>query len=154
MAKKLSEDQIRWVLSVESSKAQQEIHKLTKANRELNSENTRRKKLLTELEAAGKKESEVYKRLRAEIKQTNSDISHNDALISGLSKRLDLSQLTMRQLTKRARELREQLKDTSKATDPKAYKQLSSELKAVEGRMSELSVSRQKNALFSLGFRP
>lgn len=148
MAKKLSEDQIRWVLSVESSKAQQEIHKLTKANRELNSENTRRKKLLTELEAAGKKESEVYKRLRAEIKQTNSDISHNDALISGLSKRLDLSQLTMRQLTKRARELREQLKDTSKATDPKAYKQLSSELKAVEGRMSELSVSGKKTLSF------
>ena len=85
MAKKLSEDEIKWILSVESTKAQQEIHKLTKANKELNTENNRRKKLLTELEAAGKKESEEYKRLRAEIKQTNSDISHNDALIAGLA---------------------------------------------------------------------
>lgn len=146
MAKKLSEDEIKWILSVESTKAQQEIHKLTKANKELNTENNRRKKLLTELEAAGKKESEEYKRLRAEIKQTNSDISRNDALIAGLTKRMDLSQLTTRQLAKRAKELSEQLKDTSKATDPKAYKQLSSELKAVKGRMSELS-SSGKNVL-------
>ena len=146
MAKKLSEDEIKWILSVESTKAQQEIHKLTKANKELNTENNRRKKLLTELEAAGKKESEEYKRLRAEIKQTNSDISRNDALIAGLTKRMDLSQLTTRQLAKRAKELSEQLKDTSKATDPKAYKQLSSELKAVKSRMSELS-SSGKNVL-------
>ena len=48
MAKKLNEDEIKWILSVESSKAQQEIRKLTKVNRELNKTNKERRELMRE----------------------------------------------------------------------------------------------------------
>lgn len=71
MAKKLNEDEIKWILSVESSKAQQEIRKLTKVNRELNKTNKERRELMRELEAQGKKESDEYQRLDEEIKKSN-----------------------------------------------------------------------------------
>ena len=71
MAKKLNEDEIKWILSVESSKAQQEIRKLTKVNRELNKTNKERRELMRNLEAQGKKESDEYQRLDEEIKKSN-----------------------------------------------------------------------------------
>ena len=88
MAKKLNEDEIKWILSVESSKAQQEIHKLTKANRELNKTNKERRELMRELEAQGEKESDAYKRLDEEIKKSNKTISTNNKLIGELEKKL------------------------------------------------------------------
>lgn len=69
MAKKLNEDEIKYILSVESSKAQQEIRKLTKVNRELNKTNKERRELMRELESQGKKESDEYQRLDEEIKK-------------------------------------------------------------------------------------
>ena len=39
MAKKLTEDEIKWILSLDATQAQQSIHKLTKANKDLESSN-------------------------------------------------------------------------------------------------------------------
>ena len=75
MAKKLNEDEIKYILSVESSKAQQEIRKLTKVNRELNKTNKERRELMRELESQGKKESDEYLRLDEEIKKGKKTIS-------------------------------------------------------------------------------
>ena len=58
MAKKLTEDQINWILSVDASEAQQEIRKLVKTNRELVNVNKERRQELIKLEAQGKKETE------------------------------------------------------------------------------------------------
>lgn len=69
MGKKLSEDEIKYILSVESSKAQQEIYKFTKETKELNKTNKERRSLMRELESLGKKESDEYKRLDNEVKK-------------------------------------------------------------------------------------
>ena len=138
MAKKLNEDEIKWILSVESSKAQQEIHKLTKANRELNKTNKERRELMRELEAQGEKESDAYKRLDEEIKKSNKTISTNNKLIGELEKKLDVTGLTMVQLRKKAKDLRQQLDNTVKSTHPEEYAELEAELSKVNSRMEEL----------------
>lgn len=103
MGKKLSEDEIKYILSVESSKAQQEIYKFTKATKELNKTNKERRSLMRELESLGKKESDEYKRLDNEVKKSNETIQKNNKLIKELEKKLDLTGLTMVQLRKKPR---------------------------------------------------
>lgn len=152
MGKKLTEDEIKWVLSVESSKSQQEVHKLDKAIKDLNRTNDALRKRQADLVASGKKESDEYRRLTKEIRDNNTIIGKNRAIVDELTKRMDLSQLTMGQLSKRAKELRTQLRNTSQAADPQAYKRLSTDLKAVENRMDELNVSgRRTSSMFSAG---
>lgn len=138
MAKKLNEDEIEWILSVESSKAQQEIRKLTKVNRELNKTNKERRELMRNLEAQGKKESDEYQRLDEEIKKSNKTISTNNKLIGELEKKLDVTGLTMVQLRKKAKDLRQQLDNTVKSTHPEEYAELEAELSKVNSRMEEL----------------
>lgn len=138
MAKKLNEDEIKWILSVESSKAQQEIRKLTKVNRELNKTNKERRELMRELEAQGKKESDEYQRLDKEIKKSNKTISTNNKLIGELEKKLDITGLTMVQLRKKAKDLRQQLDQTVKSTHPEEYAELEAEIAKVNNRMEEL----------------
>lgn len=136
--KKLSEDEIRWILSVDSDGAQQGIHKLTKENKELNRVNKERSALLRQLEAEGKKESKSYKNLEAEIESASQTISKNNQKISELEKKLDVTGLTMSQLRKKARDLRHQLDSTVKATHPEEYAALEKELSRVNNRMDEL----------------
>lgn len=138
MAKKLNEDEIKYILSVESSKAQQEIRKLTKVNRELNKTNKERRELMRELESQGKKESNEYQRLDEEIKKSNKTISTNNKLIGELEKKLDVTGLTMAQLRKKAKDLRRQLDQTVKSTHPEEYAELEAELSKVNSRMEEL----------------
>lgn len=138
MAKKLNEDEIKYILSVESSKAQQEIRKLTKVNRELNKTNKERRELMRELESQGKKESDEYQRLDEEIKKSNKTISTNNKLIGELEKKLDVTGLTMIQLRKKAKDLRQQLDQTVKSTHPEEYAELEAELAKVNNRMEEL----------------
>lgn len=136
--KKLSEDEIRWILSVDSDEAQQGIHKLTKENKELNKTNKERSALLRQLEAEGKKETQAYKNLEAEIKSTSQTISKNNLTIAELEKKLDVTGLTMAQLRKKAKDLRHQLDSTVKATHPEKYAALEKELGRVNNRMDEL----------------
>lgn len=77
MAKRLNEDEIKWILSVESGQAQQEIYKLTKANKELSRTNQERRNVMRSLEAQGKKDTEYYRNLEKEIKSTNEVIKKN-----------------------------------------------------------------------------
>lgn len=136
--KKLSEDEIRWILSVNSDEAQQGIHKLTKENKELNKTNKERSALLRQLEAEGKKETQAYKNLEAEIKSASQTISKNNLTIAELEKKLDVTGLTMAQLRKKAKDLRYQLDSTVKATHPEEYAALEKELGRVNNRMDEL----------------
>lgn len=138
MAKKLTEDQINWILSVDASEAQQEIRKLVKTNRELVNVNKERRQELIKLEAAGKKETEEYKNLEAEVKKTSRSISENNMIMGELEKKLDITGLTMAQLKKKARDLQRQLDQTVQSTHPDEYQALQNELDRVRGRMDEL----------------
>lgn len=141
MAKGLTEDQINWILSVDASEAQQEIRKLVKTNRELVNVNKERRQELIKLEAAGKKETEEYKNLEAELKKASRSISENNMIMGELEKKLDITGLTMVQLKKKARDLQRQLDQTVQSAHPDEYQALQNELDRVRGRMDELRAS-------------
>ena len=66
--KHVSEDEIKYMVSADSSKAQAEIHDLIKVTKELKKEERERRKAMIELEAQGKKNTTEYKNLEKEYK--------------------------------------------------------------------------------------
>lgn len=142
MAKKhLSEDEIKYVISAESSKAQEEIHQLAKETKKLRSEERERKKAMVELEAQGKKNSEEYDNLAKECKEYTKRISENNKKEDELRRKLNISAMTMTQLKKEARELTNALDNMSEAANPEEYARLNSRLGEVRNRMGELRSS-------------
>ncbi|MBQ3930034.1 MAG: hypothetical protein II708_03690, partial [Paludibacteraceae bacterium] len=164
---KLSEDQINWMLNLNSSGVQGEINSLTGQIRDLEKENRNlngslketqkeldaMEKEMSKLEKAGKTNTETYAKLsqqhaatRQRIQQLNKEIANNGKSIADnknkigeLTKNMNLSEMSMSQLRKRASELKTQLDVTSAAANPKEYKQLQQQLSATEGAMATLN---------------
>ena len=142
MAKKhLSEDEIKYIISAETDKAQKEIYALSKATKDLKQQQRERLKSMIELESKGKKESDTYKKLAAEYKAYGKQISDNNKRMGELTRKLDVNVLSMAQLKKQSRDLHRELDNVSKALDPEHYALLESQIKKVDERMNELKVS-------------
>lgn len=139
--KHLSEDEIKYIVSAESSQAQQEIHELTKATKELKKEEKERRTTMIELEAQGKKNTKEYQNLEKETKSLSKQITDNNKKIGTLTRSLDINAMTGRQLKKVAKELTATLEDMSEAADPEEYAKLSRRLGDVRKRMAELKNS-------------
>lgn len=120
--KHISEDEIKYIVDVESAKAQQEIHKIEKSSASLRTENKRRLDQMIKLEAQGKKESQTYKNLRKDYNETNKKIRENTEQMGKLTKSLNVNYLTMSQLRKQAKQLQKQLDDKSKARKRRALR--------------------------------
>ncbi len=145
MAKKhLSEDEIRYIISAESSEAQKAVHALTQENKSLKKEERERRKAMVELEAQGKKESDTYRNLQKEVTAYSKRISENNDKTNRLTRQLDVNAMSMRQLKKLAKELTAELEDMSEAANPEEYAALSSHLQTVCSRMDELKSSGKK----------
>lgn len=144
MAKKFTEDQLNWILSVNSTEAQQGIRQLTKANRELEKANKDRRQEMYKLEMQGKTETESYRRLTAVVKQNDIQIKSNRSLMKGLEDTLGLTSLTMSQLKKRAQDLQRQMDNTSKSLHPAEYNKLQTELVKVKNSMDDLKNAGKK----------
>ena len=142
MAKKhRSEDEIRYVISAETEKAQKEIYALSKATKDLKQQQRERLKAMIELESRGKKESDDYKKLAKEYRDYGKQISDNNKKMDELTRKLDINVLSMSQLKKQSRDLRRELDNVSKAADPERYSLLEKQLRKVDERMNELKVS-------------
>lgn len=135
---KIKEDHVALVIDAKTDKAQQELRQLERATADLRKEMKARQNKMLELEAAGKKESAEYKRLQTEIKNYNTQIKANETKLRSLRSAMDINVMTMSQLKKQARDLQAALNNTSKAANPKEYEHLASQLRSVNGRMSEL----------------
>lgn len=139
MAKKhLSEDEIKLIISGDSSKLQEELHTLTKETKALKKEEAERRKAMVELEAQGKKNTKDYQNLTKECKDYTAKISKNNEKISLLTRNLKVNDLTMRQLKKEAKELSAALDDMTESANPEEYAKLNTRLREVRARMSEL----------------
>lgn len=139
MAKKhLSEDEIKLIISGDSSKLQEELHTLTKETKALKKEEAERRKAMVELEAQGKKNTKDYQNLAKECKDYTAKISKNNEKISLLTRNLKVNDLTMRQLKKEAKELSAALDDMTESANPEEYAKLNTRLREVRARMSEL----------------
>ena len=135
---KIKEDHVALVIDAKTDKAQQELRQLERATQDLSKEMKARQNRMLDLEAAGKKETAEYKRLQAEVKNYSSQIAENNKKLRELRSAMDVNAMTMSQLKKHAKELQTALNNTSKAANPKEYEHLASQLRSVNGRMSEL----------------
>ena len=135
---KIKEDHITLVIDAKTDKAQQELLELERATRDLSKEMKARQNRMLDLEAAGKKETAEYKNLQKEVRSYSKLIADNNKKLSELRSAMDVNAMTMSQLKKHAKELQKALNDTSKATNPQEYERLASELRTVNGRISEL----------------
>lgn len=147
---RLKEDHVGLVIDAKTEQAQQEIRQLERATADLRKEMKLRQNAMLELESQGKKESEEYKRLQAELKGYNAQIKENENKLRGMRSSMDITLMTTAQLKKHAKELQRALDNTSKAANPKEYERLSSELKNVKSRMADLK-NDTKPAMESLG---
>lgn len=139
MAKKnLSEDEIKYIVTAETSKAQKEIHELSKENKELATANRKRLDTLVELEAQGKKNTKQYQQLRKEYDAERKQINQNNKVIAERTRQLDVNAMSMVQLRKQAKDLKRELDNTAQALEPERYAELEAELAKVNGRMTEL----------------
>lgn len=135
---KIKEDHISLVIDAKTDKAQQELRELERATRDLSKEMKTRQNRMLDLEAAGKRETAEYKNLQAEVRSYSKLIADNNKKLRELRSAMDVNAMTMSQLKKHAKELQKALNDTSKATNPQEYERLASELRTVNGRISEL----------------
>lgn len=144
MAKKLSEDEIRWILSVDATEAYQETHKLGKETQKLKTDNKELRKEMLLLKMQGKTNSDEYKNLNDLFTKNSEVISQNQAKVSALEKQIGLTNLTMNQLKKRAKDLQLQLDHTSKSLQPDVYTRLEKELGDTRNQMDKLKQSGKK----------
>lgn len=135
MAKKLEPDYIEWVLKLNATQAQEEYHKLDKANRVLKESANATKKEMVELEKQGKKGSTEWVNLRKSLTEYNKKIAVNSEKMKEVSTRFDTSSMTVAQLKKRLKDLTKELNNTSKALHPE------------EWRKTEKEISRCREAL-------
>ena len=136
--KHLSEDEIKYVISADSSKAQQELHQLGKSTAALRREEKARRSAMIELEATGKKNTEQYQKLKQECREYTRQIANNEEKMKKLRATLDVNAMTMNQLRKYAKELSSELNNTSKAAAPQKYAELENRLQGVNMRIEEL----------------
>lgn len=129
MAKsRLTPDYIEWVMSLNANQALREIHKVNEESKELSRQQNAARQAMVKLESEGKKGSKEWQNLKKTVKEYGDQIKTNNEKVKLLESQLDTSQKTANQLSKRLKELRNELNSTSKAIDPKRYKELSREI--------------------------
>lgn len=129
MAKsRLTPDYIEWVLKLNADQASREMHKLNEANKELSRQQNAARQAMTKLAAEGKKGSKEWQNLNKTVKEYGDQIKTNNEKLKVLDKRLDVNQMSAAQLKKKLKDLHNEFKNTSKAIDPKRYRELQREI--------------------------
>ena len=163
---KLSNEEIKFILSLDAKGLQSGIAGSGKSIEELTAKNKRlqqnlkdgskqliqMEKDLAKMAAAGKESSDEYEYLsnkiqsgyrvigeyREQINLNNEAIDKHSQKIKEMTDSLDLGEMTMDQLTRRSKELSKQLSATSYAADPEEYTKLQNELSQTGAAMVNL----------------
>jgi len=170
MAKKsFSQDEIKWILSVDAQGAQGEVQKYSSriqqlttsvkeyeaANKSTNEYIKKQEKELKKLEREDKKNSSEYRSLSKKIQEAKLNVEQNTKAITANNRAISdqnnklkevirtmkIEDMTMSQLRSRAKQLQSQLDRTSRSLSPESYAKLQTELNRVRSRMDQLTVS-------------
>lgn len=164
---KISDDQLRWTLSLNAGGIQGQINELTSATatlektnrglqqslRDEEKESKSLEKALDKLSKAGKQNTDEFYKLqkqltdnkkkqddlRKSINDNNKAIDNNKKAIQEQTAALKTDQMTMMQLQQRAQALKKQLDVTSASANPKEFKALAKQLSEVNSRMQTLN---------------
>ena len=108
------------------------MHKLNEENKELSRQQNAARQAMTKLAAEGKKGSKEWQNLQKSVREYGDTIATNNEKLKELDKRLGLNQRSAADLGKILKSLRDELKHTSKATDPHRFKELQQQVTATE----------------------
>lgn len=134
---KLKPDYIQWVLTLNSTQAQDEIHKLDKANKDLQKSNLDLRKAMLELDKAGKHGLQEWQNLNKLLQANNNAVAENKAKIGELTATLKTEDMTVSQLRYRLKELSQEFNHTSKSLEPAKYAKLKAEIDKVKDAIAE-----------------
>lgn len=138
---KLQPDYIKWTLTLNATQAQEEFHKLEKANKALQAHANASRKAMAQLEAEGKKGSEEWNNLRKSVDQYSRSMAENRARMTEVSKRINLASMSVSQLRKRMKDLQREFSNTSKATNPKQYNDLRKQITQTQAALDKANAS-------------
>lgn len=125
MAKsRLTPDYIEWVLKLNADQAAREMHKVNEESKELKRQQEAVRQAIVKLEAEGKKYSKEWQNLNKSYREYGDQIKTNNEKMKLLESRLNTNQKSANLLKKQLKELRNELNSTSKAADPKRFKDL------------------------------
>ena len=119
---KLNNDKISIDLDLRAQKAQEEIHRLSKATKELREQNKEHRKEISRLAATEGDYSAEINRLNEKIRDNTRVIEKNKREIAAQENTIDISRKSAAQLGKELRNLKRDLANTSKATNPVFYR--------------------------------
>lgn len=134
--KQIRDEIMRMTIVVNSNPAQQEIYKLTEANRKFSVESTKLREERVKVGQSLGKNSQEYKDLTAKINSNSSSITENNKKIKELADTLDVTQMSVKQLKQEAILLRKELDRVVPGSNQ--YKALQDQLGAVNGRLAEV----------------
>ncbi len=145
--KKISDETLKFNIIVNGNDGQKELGKLEEIQRDLTAANKDLRAEKAKLIAQGKKESDAYKKVAKQIKNNVIELHKNNAAQGKLRKQIGLTGLTFNQLSKEARKLAVQLKNTT--PDTAQWDKLNKELTEVKDRMKDVrgGAKRTKSVL-------
>lgn len=136
MGKTIVDEDLRFTVIINGDSAQKELYDLEKRNRSLTQSNKDLRQEKAKLFAQGKKNTQEYKNLTAQIKLQNKEIDTNKSRMKALQSQLGVTGLTMRQLRQRASRLRLQLDNMVPGSGP--YKRLQKDLAETNTHITKL----------------
>lgn len=128
---KLNNDKIAVELDLKAQKAQEEIHRLAKATKELRDQNSQHRKEISRLAATEGDYSAEIKRLNELIRSNKRDIEANNRAMEKARKEIDISRMSAADLGKELKRLKGELNKTSKTLYPERYRELENEIRRV-----------------------
>ena len=141
MANRIQNDEVKFKVGVEADDAQRKIHEFTKATENLRKQNTEHRKEISRLAATEGDHSAEIKRLNETIQANTREIDQNKRAIQAEEKEIHLSCMTAAQLGKRLKDLKRQLANTSRATNPKKYRELERDISKTEKALAQATRS-------------
>ncbi|MDD1548757.1 phage tail tape measure protein [Riemerella anatipestifer] len=141
MAKKISDEILSLKVVVNGDEAQSRILALERANNKLSESMEEQKRIMKELRASKKKNSEEYSKAEKELENLTKKYGENLKAIEAEVKAMDIMSLTMQQLRGRARDLQHTLSQMN--PNHSGYKSTQLELEKINSRMGELKQGAQ-----------
>lgn len=140
---KIKNDKVSVELDLRATKAQEEIHRLTKATAELKAQNKDYRREITELSKGENKYLAQINQLKKAISENNKAIEHNNQEIEKERKKIDLSRKSLSELTRELRNKTREQANVSKALNPEKWRDLEKEIKRYNEAIKEAKAPTQ-----------
>ncbi|WP_422105593.1 phage tail tape measure protein [Winogradskyella sp.] len=145
MAKKITDETLKFNIVVNGNKAQKEYNDLKKAQDKLIEKTKELEKQALELKKANKENGDEYKKLTKQIEDNQKEIADTGNKMSKLTKEIGLNNLSMAQLGKEARKLKRIMDNLDPETEE--WKDYNKTLAAVTNRQFELRKEMRETAI-------